>query len=151
MLAYHRAAAARGGAQAPARDRRGRRPARRHRPRPRRLRLRRARPASPATASPSRPCPSTRFRLDLRKAGWEGDRSPLVDGCPCPACRRHDRDYLSYLSRAEELTAVRLICLHNLTYMQQLMTHARAAINRRHLRPTSALRILAGAAPWSAA
>ena len=24
------------------------------------------------------------------------------------ACSRHDRDYLSYLSRAEELTAVRL-------------------------------------------
>lgn len=74
------------------------------------------------------PSPDTRFRLDLRKAGWEGDRNPLVDGCPCPACRRHDRDYVSYLSRAEELTAVRLLCLHNLTYMHQLTTQARAAI-----------------------
>ena len=65
------------------------------------------------------PDPESRFRLDLRKAGWEGDRDPLVEGCPCPACRNHDRDYLSYLSRAEELTAVRLLCLHNLTYMQR--------------------------------
>ena len=72
------------------------------------------------------PSPETRFRLDLRKAGWEGDRSPLVEGCPCPACPRHDRDYLSYLSRAEELTAVRLICLHNLTYMQRADPGARA-------------------------
>ena len=97
----------------------------RHRPRPRRLRLRRSRPASPATASPSSPTPSDRFRLDLRKAGWEGNREPLVEGCPCPACTHHDRDYLSYLSRAEELTAVRLLCLHNLTYLHELMTHAR--------------------------
>ena len=74
------------------------------------------------------PEPERRFRIDLRKAGWEGDREPLVEGCPCPACRRHDRDYLSYLSRAEELTAVRLICLHNLTYMQELVARARAAI-----------------------
>ncbi|MGA8744349.1 MAG: tRNA guanosine(34) transglycosylase Tgt [Solirubrobacterales bacterium] len=96
------------------------------------------------------PLPEHRFRLDLRKAGWEGDRSSLVEGCPCPACRHHDRDYLSYLSRAEELTAVRLICLHNLTYMQQLMTHARAAITAATFTDFCAS-ILAGAAPWAAA
>ena len=95
--------------------------------------------ASTSSTAPSRPGlarhgvalapdPEKRFRLDLRKAGWEGDREPLVEGCPCPACRRHDRDYLSYLSRAEELTAVRLLCLHNLTYMHELTTHARTAI-----------------------
>lgn len=94
------------------------------------------------------PRPQTRFRLDLRKSGWEGDRSPLVEGCPCPACRRHDRDYLSYLSRAEELTAVRLLCLHNLTYMQQLTTHARAAIAAGTFASFSAA-VLEGAPPWA--
>jgi queuine tRNA-ribosyltransferase len=74
------------------------------------------------------PDPGARFRIDLRKSGWEGDRGPLVEGCPCPACRGHDRDYLSYLSRAEELTAVRLLCLHNLTYMRELVAGARRAI-----------------------
>jgi queuine tRNA-ribosyltransferase len=74
------------------------------------------------------PDPESRFRIDLRKAGWEGDRAPLVEDCPCPACRNHDRDYLSYLSRAEELTAVRLLCLHNLTYMRGLVAAARRAI-----------------------
>jgi queuine tRNA-ribosyltransferase len=96
------------------------------------------------------PSPETRWRLDLRKAGWEGNRDPLVEGCPCPACRRHDRDYLSYLSRAEELTAVRLICLHNLTYMRELTEHARGAIERGAF---AAYRdaVLAGAPPWDAA
>src|SRR4051812_26995604 len=74
------------------------------------------------------PDPGNRFRLDLRKSGHTGDRSPIAAGCPCPACQNHDRDYLSYLSRAEELTAVRLLCIHNLTYLQELMRNARSAI-----------------------
>ncbi len=95
------------------------------------------------------PSPDTRFRLDLRKGGWEGDRDPIVEGCPCPACQRHDRDYISYLSRAEELTAVRLLVLHNLTYMRELTTHARAAIEAATFDAYRAA-ILAGATPWSA-
>jgi queuine tRNA-ribosyltransferase len=95
------------------------------------------------------PDPANRFRLDLRKSGWEGNRDPIADGCPCPACRHHDRDYLSYLSRAEELTAVRLLCLHNLTYLNELMTHARAAIAAGVFGAYSTS-VLAGTAPWNA-
>ncbi len=95
------------------------------------------------------PDPERRFRLDMRKGGWVGDRDPLVAGCPCPACRRHDRDYISYLSRAEELTAVRLIVLHNLTYMHELTTHARAAIEAGAFDAYAAA-VLGGAPPWDA-
>jgi queuine tRNA-ribosyltransferase len=95
------------------------------------------------------PSPETRWRLDLRKSGWEGDREPLVAGCLCPACQRHDRDYVSYLSRAEELTAVRLIVLHNLTYMRELTTHARTAIAAGRFEGYRAA-VLAGATPWDA-
>lgn len=96
------------------------------------------------------PDPDNRFRLDLRKSGHEGDRNPIADGCPCPACQHHDRDYLSYLSRAEELTAVRLLCLHNLTYLQELMTHARAAIAAGNFSSYSTA-VLGGAPPWASA
>jgi len=95
------------------------------------------------------PDPGNRFRLDLRKAGWEGNQDPIADGCPCPACRHHDRDYLSYLSRAEELTAVRLLCLHNLTYLNELVTHARTAISLGSF-SSYATSVLAGSAPWQA-
>jgi queuine tRNA-ribosyltransferase len=94
------------------------------------------------------PSPETRWRLDMRKGRWVGDRDPLVEGCPCPACQRHDRDYISYLSRAEELTAVRLIVLHNLTYMRELTTHARAAIQAGTFDSYRAA-ILSGATPWA--
>src|SRR4051794_21270155 len=95
------------------------------------------------------PDPETRWRLDLRKGRWVGDRAPIVDGCPCPACQRHDRDYLSYLSRAQELTAVRLIVLHNLTYMRELTRGARAAIEAGAFGAYRA-DVLAGATPWEA-
>ena len=95
------------------------------------------------------PDPETRFRLDLRKSGFEGARDPIVEGCPCPACQRHDRDYISYLSRAEDLTAVRLICLHNLTYMHELVADARKAIVGGRLDGYSSA-VLNGEAPWTA-
>jgi queuine tRNA-ribosyltransferase len=94
------------------------------------------------------PDPANRFRLDLRKSGHEGDRTPIAEGCPCPACRHHDRDYLSYLSRAEELTAVRLLCQHNLTYLHQLMSNARRAIAAGTLASYSTS-IMEGKAPWT--
>ncbi|MFT3863391.1 MAG: tRNA guanosine(34) transglycosylase Tgt [Solirubrobacterales bacterium] len=95
------------------------------------------------------PSPETRWRLDLRKGRWVGDRRPMVEGCPCPACTRHDRDYISYLSRGEELTAVRLIVLHNLTYMRELTTHARRAIEAGRFAAYRAA-VMGGATPWEA-
>jgi queuine tRNA-ribosyltransferase len=95
------------------------------------------------------PDPENRFRLDLRKSRHEGDRNPIAEGCPCPACRNHDRDYISYLSRAEELTAVRLLCLHNLTYLQELMKGARSAIEAGSFASYSGA-VLEGKSPWAA-
>jgi queuine tRNA-ribosyltransferase len=95
------------------------------------------------------PDPDNRFRLDLRKSGHVGNRNPIAAGCPCPACQHHDRDYISYLSRAEELTAVRLLCLHNLTYLHELTTHARTAIAAGTFSDYSAA-VLGGEPPWAA-
>ena len=96
------------------------------------------------------PDPERRFRLDLRKSGFAGSREPIVDGCPCPACARHDRDYVSYLSRAEELTAVRLLVLHNLTWMERLVAGAREAIGAARFAAYSEA-VRGGTAPWDAA
>ena len=96
------------------------------------------------------PLPEDRFRLDVRNAAYGRDPGPLVDGCPCPACSRHTRAYLHYLSRAEELTAVRLLTLHNLTYLEQLVRAARAAIRAGRYEDYRRAS-LAGEAPWVAA
>jgi queuine tRNA-ribosyltransferase len=72
--------------------------------------------------------PAARWRLDLGKATHRSSREPIDAACPCPACREHSRGYLHYLIRANELTAKRLVTLHNLTFMERLMRGLRDAI-----------------------
>jgi queuine tRNA-ribosyltransferase len=74
------------------------------------------------------PEPERRWRLDLVKAEHADSREPIQADCPCYACTHHTRAYLHYLARSKELTAVRLLTLHNLTFMRSLMERLRAAI-----------------------
>jgi queuine tRNA-ribosyltransferase len=93
------------------------------------------------------PDPDTRWRLDLVKSRWRESDEPLLDGCPCPACARGlSRAYLSYLARAGELTSMRLLTLHNLTFLARLMADLRAAILAGRF-PEVAAALRAGAAP----
>jgi queuine tRNA-ribosyltransferase len=72
--------------------------------------------------------PANRWRVDLSKAVHRTSTEPIDEHCPCPACREHTRGYLHYLLKAGELTAKRLITLHNLTFMEELMRGMRDAI-----------------------
>jgi queuine tRNA-ribosyltransferase len=75
------------------------------------------------------PEPTSRWRVDLVKSSWRGSREPLLDGCPCPTCAAgFTRGYLHYLLRARELTAMRLVTVHNLSFIARLMEDLRAAI-----------------------
>jgi len=93
------------------------------------------------------PDPDARWRLDLTKTAWAESRAPIADGCPCPACREHTRGYLHYLARAKELTAARLITLHNLTFMALLMEQIREAIGRGEL-ASYTREVMAGRRPY---
>jgi queuine tRNA-ribosyltransferase len=75
------------------------------------------------------PQPQDRWRVDLTGARHRASRDPIMDGCPCPACSAgHTRGYLRYLLKNRELTAVRLLTLHNLAYLARLMAGLREAI-----------------------
>ncbi|MEJ7818222.1 MAG: tRNA guanosine(34) transglycosylase Tgt, partial [Thermoleophilaceae bacterium] len=91
--------------------------------------------------------PERRWRLDLTKGDSRDSREPIVAGCPCPACTQHTRGYLHYLARGKELTGARLLTLHNLTFMAELMTGIRAAIAAGEWE-NHAERVLAGAEPF---
>jgi len=96
------------------------------------------------------PDPARRWRLDLTKADSRGRREPIAEGCQCPACGKHTRDYLHYLARGRELTGARLLTLHNLTFMAELMKGIREAIHEGRWEQ-HAERVLAGEAPYSGA
>ena len=97
------------------------------------------------------PDPEARWRVDLAKGRWRDSRDPILDGCPCPACSAgFTRAYLHYLLRAGELTALRLVTLHNLSFIARLMADLRAAIDGGRLASVAAA-LRAGAAPGGAA
>jgi queuine tRNA-ribosyltransferase len=93
------------------------------------------------------PDPAGRWRVDLMKGRVKRSPEPILDGCPCPACSQgFSRAYLHYLLRAHELTGLRLVTLHNLSFIGRLMSDLRAAIDENRLAEVSAA-LLTGAAP----
>jgi queuine tRNA-ribosyltransferase len=72
-------------------------------------------------------------RLNLRNVRFARDESPLGDGCACPACSRFSRAYLRHLVNQRELLGHRLLTLHNLRFVLDLVAGARAAIERGEL------------------
>jgi queuine tRNA-ribosyltransferase len=93
------------------------------------------------------PDPGGRWRVDLAKGRWREAQEPILDGCPCPACAAgYSRAYLHHLLRAGELTALRLVTLHNLSFIARLMQDLRIAIEHGCLSEVAAA-LMAGAAP----
>jgi len=72
-------------------------------------------------------------RINLRNARFARDQRPLQEGCECPACRRYTRAYLRHLVNQQELLGLRLLSLHNLRFLIELVAGAREAIMRGEL------------------
>ncbi len=66
--------------------------------------------------------------FNLRRAEYGSDPKPLQSGCPCFTCQTHHRAYLRHLLAANELSAFRLLSIHNLHYTLGLLRDARQAI-----------------------
>ncbi len=93
------------------------------------------------------PDPARRWRVDLAKSRFRGSQEPIMEGCPCPACAAgFTRGYIHYAAHAGETTGPRLLTLHNLSYIQRLMSDLRDAIDRGVYAETVAA-FMAGAAP----
>jgi len=67
-------------------------------------------------------------KVQIRKGSHRTDKRPLVEGCGCPGCTRYDRAYLRHLFVSEEMLGLRLLALHNLTFLLDTMRDARAAL-----------------------
>ena len=93
------------------------------------------------------PAPQERWRVDLTAARWKTSDEPILEGCPCPACAiGFSRGYLRYMAKAREITAQRLLTLHNLAFVERLMRRLRESIAAGTLAQTAA-DLRAGALP----
>jgi queuine tRNA-ribosyltransferase len=67
-------------------------------------------------------------RQNIANEKFKRDKKPLVVGCACPACRDFSRGYLRHLYLSSEITALRLLTLHNLHFILELMREMRESI-----------------------
>ncbi|MGO9029621.1 MAG: tRNA guanosine(34) transglycosylase Tgt [Acidimicrobiales bacterium] len=67
-------------------------------------------------------------KVNLRNAVHARDDGPLDPTCGCPTCRRWSRGYLRHLLAVGEPTAWRLLSIHNLACLLDLMVRARTAV-----------------------
>ncbi len=72
-------------------------------------------------------------RLNMRNARFARDPRPLDAECACPACSRFSRAYVRHLVNQQEILGLRLLSLHNLRFLIDLVAAARAAIERGEL------------------
>lgn len=66
--------------------------------------------------------------VNITKAENREKFVPIESGCSCYCCQNFSRAYLHHLFRAKEATGLRLASIHNLGFMQRLMTESREAI-----------------------
>lgn len=66
--------------------------------------------------------------IQLRNAPFKDDPRPIDPTCGCYACRNHSRSYIRHLFNTEEILALRLISLHNISFYVRLIELSRSAI-----------------------
>ena len=66
--------------------------------------------------------------VNVKIAAWRDDELPIEPGCRCWACRKYSRAYVRHLFVANELLGLRVLSIHNLFFLTDLMQQARTAI-----------------------
>ena len=72
-------------------------------------------------------------KLVVRNATYERDWRPLDEECDCYACKNYTRAYIRHLIKAKEILGVRLLSIHNLKFLTNLMEKVRIEIERDNL------------------
>jgi queuine tRNA-ribosyltransferase len=74
-------------------------------------------------------------KIQIRNAAHRLDQRPLDPECGCLACQRYSRSYLRHLFVAKEILAHRLLTLHNLKFIADLMSGLRALLQDARATP----------------
>jgi queuine tRNA-ribosyltransferase/7-cyano-7-deazaguanine tRNA-ribosyltransferase len=72
-------------------------------------------------------------QLDLSKIRFLKERRPLDERCICSVCATYDRQYISHLIRSREITGLKLLTVHNLTFFNHVVAKIREGIKRGKL------------------
>ena len=72
-------------------------------------------------------------KVVVRNAIYKEDWRPLDEECDCYACKNYTRAYIRHLINAKEILGVRLLSIHNLRFLTNLMEKVRIEIEYDNL------------------
>ncbi len=72
-------------------------------------------------------------KVVVRNATYERDWGPLDPECDCYTCKNYTRAYIRHLIKTNEILGVRLLSIHNLRFLTNLMERVRIEIERDNL------------------
>ena len=67
--------------------------------------------------------------INIKNQRYERDDTPIDPKCGCPVCRRYSRAYVRHLFKAEEMLAMRLAVMHNLSFYNELAARIRDSLD----------------------
>ena len=70
---------------------------------------------------------------DVRNANYAEDFTPLDPECECYTCRNYTRAYIRHLVKCNEILGVRLLSIHNIKFLTNLMERVRIEIEKDNL------------------
>ena len=67
--------------------------------------------------------------INIKNEKYSKDSLPIDPKCDCPVCRRYSRSYIRHLFKAEEMLAMRLAVMHNLSFYNSLTQRIRESLD----------------------
>ena len=72
-------------------------------------------------------------KVVVRNASYERDFTPLDPECDCYTCKNYTRAYIRHLVKTNEILGDRLLSIHNLRFLTNLMEKVKIEIERDNL------------------
>lgn len=86
-----------------------------------------------ALVKPANNPSTTREHINLRNSMYIKDTKPIEEKCGCETCEWASRGYIHHLLKSQEMLAFTLISIHNVYFMNKLMTSIRHALQNDSL------------------
>ena len=72
-------------------------------------------------------------KVVVRNAAYERDFTPIDSECDCYACKNYTKAYIRHLLNTKEILGVRLLSIHNVHFLTNLMDRVRIEIEHDNL------------------
>lgn len=76
---------------------------------------------------------TSRGKIVVRNANYAEDFTPLDPECDCYTCKNYTRAYIRHLIKCNEILGVRLLSIHNIKFLTNLMERVRIEIEKDNL------------------